>query len=233
MLLFMFLAVATASPSPSAYNVPSMITLTPSNTIAINGVVTSESALSWQRKLRENEGDTVYLYINSPGGSVLAGNAFISEIQYQAHQGKNIVCVMEFAASMAFAIMQACPHRAAVPHATGMQHQMSLILGGQLESVTNRLDFSRSLSNSLNRMQAERLGLSLGDFQEKVQHDWWVFGEQLAVENIVDSIVSVGCSNTFKRQGRACPISVMEDLRRGAGQMTDSPTFELWLGHQR
>jgi ATP-dependent Clp protease protease subunit len=229
MLSFLLLAAATAS----VYDIPSMITLTPSNTIAVNGVVTSESALTWQRKLRENEGDTVYLYINSPGGSVLAGNAFISEIQYQAHQGKNIICVMEFAASMAFAIIQACPHRAAVPHATGMQHQMSLILGGQLESVMNRMDFSRILSNSLNRMQAERIGMSIEEFREKVQHDWWVFGEQLVAENIVDSVVLVGCSNTFKRRGHACPISVMEDLRQGSEQMTHPPMFELWLGHRR
>lgn len=225
MITFLLLALAVAT---SAYDIPRMITLTPSNTIAVNSMVTSESSLTWQRKLRANEGDTVYLYINSPGGSVLAGNAFISEIQYQASQGKTIVCIMEFAASMAFAIMQGCPHRAAVPHATGMQHQMSLVIEGQLESVTNILGFSRSLSNSLNLMQAERLELTLEDFQEKVQHDWWIYGEQLVVENIVDRVISVGCSNNFKRQGRACPISVMEDSWQEGGLMKH-PTFELWL----
>ena len=230
MITFLLLALATTD---SSYDIPSMITLTPSNTIPVNGVVTSESAIVWQRKLRENEGDTVYLYINSPGGSVLAGNAFISEIQYQAYQGKNVVCIMEFAASMAFAIMQACPYRVAVPHATGMQHQMSLALGGQLESVANRLDFSRTLSNSLNRMQAERIGLDISAFHEKVEHDWWIYGEQLALENIVDSISTVGCSNTFRRHGHICPISVMEDERRGMEHVMPHPTFELWLEHQQ
>ena len=230
MLTFLLLALATTA---SSYDIPSMVTLTPSNTVAVSGVVTSESALSWQRKLRENDGEVVYLYVNSPGGSVLAGNAFISEIQYQSHLGRKVVCIMEFAASMAFAIMQACPYRAAVPHATGMQHQMSLVIGGQLESVTNRLEFSRALSNDLNQMQAVRLGLSLGDFHEKVEHDWWIYGNQLAIENVVDSMVTVGCSNTFKRQGRACPISVMEDSRRGVEQMMPPPTFELWLEHRQ
>ena len=230
MLTFLLLALATTA---SSYDIPSMVTLTPSNTVAVSGVVTSESALSWQRKLRENDGEVVYLYVNSPGGSVLAGNAFISEIQYQSHLGRKVVCIMEFAASMAFAIMQACPYRAAVPHATGMQHQMSLVIGGQLESVTNRLEFSRALSNDLNQMQAVRLGLSLGDFHEKVEHDWWIYGNQLAIENVVDSMVTVGCSNTFKRQGRACPISVMEDSRRGGEQMMPPPTFELWLEHRQ
>ena len=230
MLAFLLLALATTA---SSYDIPSMITLTPSNTIAVSGVVTSESALSWQRKLRENDGEVVYLYVNSPGGSVLAGNAFISEIQYQSRLGRKVVCIMEFAASMAFAIMQACPYRAAVPHATGMQHQMSLVIGGQLESVTNRLEFSRALSNDLNQMQAVRLGLSLGDFHEKVEHDWWIYGNQLAIENVVDNMVTVGCSNTFKRQGRACPISVMEDSRRGVEQMMPPPTFELWLEHRQ
>ena len=230
MLTFLLLALATTA---SSYDIPSMVTLTPSNTIAVSGVVTSESALSWQRKLRENDGEVVYLYVNSPGGSVLAGNAFISEIQYQSQLGRKVVCIMEFAASMAFAIMQACPYRAAVPHATGMQHQMSLVIGGQLESVTNRLEFSRALSNDLNQMQAVRLGLSLKDFHEKVEHDWWIYGNQLAIENVVDSMVTVGCSNTFKRQGRACPISVMEDSRRGVEQMMPPPTFELWLEHQQ
>ena len=188
MLTFLLLALATTA---SSYDIPSMVTLTPSNTIAVSGVVTSESALSWQRKLRENDGEVVYLYVNSPGGSVLAGNAFISEIQYQSQLGRKVVCIMEFAASMAFAIMQACPYRAAVPHATGMQHQMSLVIGGQLESVTNRLEFSRALSNDLNQMQAVRLGLSLKDFHEKVEHDWWIYGNQLAIENVVDSMVTV------------------------------------------
>ena len=164
---------------------------------------------------------------------MLAGNAFISEIQYQSHLGREVVCIMEFAASMAFAIMQACPHRAAVPHATGMQHQMSLVVGGQLESVTNRLEFSRAISDDLNHMQAVRLGMSLEDFHEKVEHDWWIYGDQLATKNIVDSMVTVGCSNTFKRQGKACPVSVMEDSQREVGQMIPPPTFELWLEHRK
>ena len=74
---------------------------------SINNKLDLISKIVYQLILKEGD-NPIYLYINSHGGEVVAGNNLIN---YLLYNNKNIICIANYAASMAFAILQACNKR--------------------------------------------------------------------------------------------------------------------------
>lgn len=166
------------------------------NLITIRGPIQGSSSTGWisQMNDRDPDTDTMYLYLSSPGGSVLEGQKLVDQIKTMQQSGINVVCVADFAASMAFVILQSCPKRMALPSSVLMQHQMSLGLEGPLENVNNYLDFIHQINENLESMQAERLNMTIHDFKQKVVNDWWIPGHNAKNVNAVDELVMVKCS---------------------------------------
>ena len=173
------------------------------NLITIRGPIQGSSSTTWISSIndRDPDIDTVYIYISSPGGSVLEGNKLIDQIKTLQLSGVQVNCVADFAASMAFVILQSCPTRLALPSSILMQHQMSLGLKGNLKNVDNYLDFIHSIDNDLETMQAGRMNLTEPEFRNKVLNDWWIPGHLSKQVNAVDDLVMVKCSKdlTSKR----------------------------------
>lgn len=166
------------------------------NLITIRGPIQGSSATSWINQMndRDPDADTMYIYLTSPGGSVLEGNKIIDQIKTLETNNVNVVCVADFAASMAFVILQSCPSRTALSSSVLMQHQMSLGLQGSLESVNSYLDFIHQININLEAMQANRVNMTVDAFKQKVMNDWWIPGHNAKDMNIVDEIVMVKCS---------------------------------------
>jgi ATP-dependent protease ClpP protease subunit len=232
MQLFLNLLILCATAWREDYDIPSVVSLTPSNHVSLVGSVTEHSVAKWSKQLARCDADIVYVYINSPGGSVSAGNTFIQAIDYHATSGKKIACIADFAASMAFAILQACPYRLSTSHSIVMQHQMSLLLAGPLGNVKNRVGFAISIEESMNEMQANRLGLTLGGFEEKVQNDWWIYGSNILRENAADQLITVGCNSVLEASPSACPLNSLDAHVQQEALARVDPMFELWLEHR-
>ena len=232
MALFLGLLAICATGWNEDYDIPSIVTLTPSNHVPVVGYVTESAVARWSKQLARCDADIVYVYINSPGGSVSAGGTFIQALKYHALSGKKIACIVDFAASMAFAVLQACPYRLATSHSTAMQHQLSLVLAGPLGNVKSRVAFATAIEESVNEMQADRLGMTLEAFEERVQNDWWIHGSGLIQKNIADRLVTVGCSAALEARNSACPLNAGGERERQEAPAHVGPMFELWLGHQ-
>ena len=166
------------------------------NLITIRGPIQGSSSTNWITSMndRDPDVDTMYIYLSSPGGSVLEGNKLIDQIKTLQLSGVNVVCIADFAASMAFVILQSCPQRLALPSSILMQHQMSLGLKGPLENVDNYLSFIHSVDNNLEKMQADRMNMTEPEFRKKVLNDWWIAGHMAKEYNAVDDLVMVKCS---------------------------------------
>ena len=166
------------------------------NLITFRGPIQGLSTTNWINQMndRDPDTDTIYIYLSSPGGSVLEGNKLIDQIKTLELTGLRVNCIADFAASMAFVILQACPKRMALPSSVLMQHQMSLSLDGALESVNNYLDFIHQININTEKMQADRLNMTVDEFKNKVMNDWWVAGHNTKELNIVDELVMVKCS---------------------------------------
>ena len=106
------------------------ITLNTKNSLLIRGQINEQTAtdLIFEINKRENK-NKLYLYLDTNGGSVDAGNKIINEIQKY-----NISCVASKAISMGFVILQSCHKRFVTPMATLMQHQMSYGISNEKES---------------------------------------------------------------------------------------------------
>ena len=179
-----------------------VIELNSRNLITFRGQIKGSSTTNWISQINEHdlESTTLYIYLSSPGGSVIEGNKLVDQIKMLENNGITVVCIADFAASMAFVILQACPKRFALSSSVLMQHQMSLSLDGPLENVNNYLNFIHQINENLESMQATRINMTVSDFKNKVLNDWWVPGHNAVKENVVDELTLVKCTKDIVKK---------------------------------
>ena len=138
----------------------------------------------------ENPERDVYLYINSPGGSVSAGLAIYDTIQFM-QAPVNTVCV-GFAASMGCFLLAGGRkgRRSALPHARIMQHQPSGGIQGaaaDVELQAKEIVYQRAQVNSL---MAKHTGRPLEQIERDFDRDHYMSAEEAKAYGIIDNVVS-------------------------------------------
>ena len=173
-----------------------LIELKKDNFVSLREPISQDSSSRLLSKLNaiESKHEILYLYINSPGGSVTAGLEIVNYIKGLQQRGKQIKCIAHNAMSMAFLIFQLCSQRLILHSSTLMQHQMSLEAGGKLYDMNSRMTYLNSLETSLNQEQATRLDMKLEDFIKIIQNDWWLYGEDIIKHKAADKVISLFCS---------------------------------------
>ena len=131
----------------------------------------------------------IYLYINSPGGSVTAGFAIYDTIQHIKPDVQTICIGM--AASMGSFLLAAGAKgkRFALPNAEVMIHQP---LGGaqgqanELEIAANHILKTRE---KLNRILSERTGQSIEKIQKDTDRDNFLTAEEAKEYGLIDEVM--------------------------------------------
>ena len=150
------------------------------NIILINEEISENTVSKFMRNLYNIEDKSnVLIYLDTPGGSVTEGLTIINEIKKY-----NLSCIVKKAYSMGFAILQYCNVRYIEKYASVMQHQMSYNIGGERMKIESSVKYIKSISDMLNLEQANRIGLSLHEFEEKTENDWWLFDSNIIKENL-------------------------------------------------
>ncbi len=170
------------------------VTLTNDNFVSLRGPVTSTSISNLITDLISKKSEVLYIYLHTNGGSVDAGIKLINVIQ--SLQDNNIVvnCIADRAISMGFVIFQSCSNRYVTRYATLMQHQMSLSdVKGKIRDLNSYVKFVNSIEDEINQNQADRIGLSVEQFNEKIRDDWWLTAKQSILEKVSDEMVNVKC----------------------------------------
>lgn len=176
------------------------IELTKHNLITLRGVIDDEITADLVRKMNKFIKPQLYLYITSPGGSVMEGLQIIDQIKTLSEKDVKVICIADFAASMAFAIFQSCPIRYVTSSSILMQHQMSLGIKGNLYNLENYLEFVKQMDNDLDMLQSIRLGLEINNFKNKIMNDWWMGGKSILSNNAADKMVVVNCNSELVDQ---------------------------------
>ena len=173
-----------------------LIELKKDNFVSLREPISQDSSSRLLSKLNaiESKHEIIYIYINSPGGSVIAGLEIINYIKSLQQRGKEVKCIAHNAMSMAFLIFQFCSQRFILHSSTLMQHQMSLEAVGKLYDMNSRMGYLNSLETSLNQQQATRLDMKIEDFTKIIQNDWWLYAEDIIKYKAADKIVSLFCS---------------------------------------
>ena len=163
------------------------ITLDKGNNVVLSGQITEQLADDFIFSIIKN--NPKYVYISSQGGSIMAGNRIISQLQQM-----NITCIAEKAYSMAFVILQACTNRYVTHVSTVMQHQASLGIYGNIYPITNYLKMIHAIEQKLTQLQADRINIGKDEFRALTTTEWWLFGEDILSNNVADEIVNVKCT---------------------------------------
>ncbi len=172
---------------------PKMVELNSRNLITIRGPIQSDTVTDFIHKTSNLDSDEVFIYISSPGGSVMEGLKIVDIIKTMEQSGVKINCISDFSASMAFIILQSCPNRMATYSSVLMQHQMSLGLKGNLENIGNYLSFIKDIDDDLEKLQADKIGISKEEFKSKIVNDWWINGPSAKKKSVVDEMAYVKC----------------------------------------
>ena len=203
--MFLFLASVLSCLTSATVAPPVTITLSHDNHAALIGEVNTETVNEVIETMHQINQPEILLYINSPGGLVFEGDKLMAYMDYRQQTGTQITCIAQMAHSMAFSIMQKCDLRLVTASTMMMQHQISLGSYGELAKVNNYLQLINQVSKRLNQQAAKRIGVSLEEFEKRVQQDWWSYGENIVKENIADSLAIVGCHNTLQ----SCPLTAL------------------------
>ena len=193
----LLLALSLLTISSNCVAKSNVVTLSLANTIVFRDMVDANSTSRAILQLSLNRSDIVYLYLYSPGGSIMDGLRLIDTIKVLAATGKNIVCIADYAASMAFSIFEACPKRLMLENGVIMQHQAMTVLQGQISRIEADMRFTKALVNKLHAGDAARLGLTLEQFQAKIDNDWYMFDTEAIDNKAADSMVLVKCDTAL------------------------------------
>ena len=132
----------------------------------------------------------VYLYINSPGGSVSAGLAIFDTMNYIKADVQTI-CIGE-AASMGAILLAngAKGKRSILPHAKMMIHQpWAESIGGQVTDIEITTKELLKTKRLLNKILSQKTGQSLKVVEEQLERDYWLDANEALKYGLVDNIL--------------------------------------------
>jgi ATP-dependent Clp protease protease subunit len=137
----------------------------------------------------EDDSKDIWLYINSPGGSITAGMAIYDTMQFIKPDVATIC--MGLAASMGqFLLCAGAPgKRFALPHARIMMHQPSGGIRGQASDIAIQAEQMLYVK----KLMAERIAFHTGQTVEQVEadseRDRWFTAEQAKEYGVIDNVI--------------------------------------------
>jgi ATP-dependent Clp protease protease subunit len=131
----------------------------------------------------------IYLYINSPGGSVTAGMAIYDTMQYIKSDVVTI-CVGLAASMGAFLLASGTPgKRLALPHARIMIHQPMGGTRGQASDIEIEAREILRIRSLLNSILAERANQSIEKIEKDTDRDYFLSAEEAKEYGLVDQVI--------------------------------------------
>jgi len=132
----------------------------------------------------------IFLYINSPGGSVSAGMAIYDTMQFVANDVATVG--LGLAASMGQFLLCAGANgkRYATPHARIMMHQPSGGIGGTASDIAIQAEQMLYTKNKMAERIAFHTGQSVEQINKDSDRDRWFSAEEAKNYGFVDHVVS-------------------------------------------
>ena len=138
----------------------------------------------------ENPDKDIYLYINSPGGSVTAGMAIYDTMRF-VKPDVSTVCMGQAASMGAFLLAGGAQgKRFCLPNARVMIHQPLGGFQGQASDFEIHARQILDIKDKLNRILAENTGKDLKQVAADTDRDYFMSAEEAVSYGIVDSVLT-------------------------------------------
>ena len=131
----------------------------------------------------------IFLYINSPGGSVTAGMAIYDTMQYI--EPEVVTVALGMAASMGQLLLTAGTpgKRYATPHARILMHQPSGGVGGTASDIRINANLILQMKQELAEINAQRTGKSVEKIREDSERDHWFTAQEALEDGFIDHVI--------------------------------------------
>mgnify|MGYP001306870827 CR=1 FL=1 len=136
----------------------------------------------------EDPDKDIYLYINSPGGSVDSGMAIYDTMNWISNDVATVA--MGLAASMGQFLLCAGTKgkRYALPNSRIMMHQPSGGLGGTASDIRIQAEQSLHIKATMQKLIAEHTGQTLEQIESDSDRDRWFTAEQALAYGLIDHV---------------------------------------------
>jgi ATP-dependent Clp protease protease subunit len=132
----------------------------------------------------------IYIYINSPGGSVTAGLAIYDTMQYVRPEVSTL-CVGQAASMAAWLLASGAKgKRFALPHCRIMIHQPLGGVQGQATDIDIQAREILRLREEMNNILVKHTGQSLKKIEKDTDRDMFMSGKQAVEYGVVDEVIS-------------------------------------------
>jgi ATP-dependent Clp protease protease subunit len=132
----------------------------------------------------------VYLYINSPGGSITSLFAIYDTMQY-IKPDVNTVCMGMAASAAAVILAGGAPgKRFCLPHARVMLHQPHGGAQGQASDIEIQARLIVQMREQLNEILAQHTGQAIEKVSTDTERDFWMTADEAHGYGVVDSILT-------------------------------------------
>ncbi len=132
----------------------------------------------------------IYLYINSPGGSISAGMAIYDTMNY-IRCDVSTICVGMAASMGAFLLSSGAKgKRFALPNAEVMIHQPLGGTRGQATDIKIHADHILRIREKLNKLLAEQTGKPLKTIEKDTERDNFMTADEACAYGLVDKVIT-------------------------------------------
>ncbi|MDF2883411.1 MAG: clpP1 [Clostridiaceae bacterium] len=137
----------------------------------------------------EDPDKDIYLYINSPGGSITSGMAIYDTMQY-IKPAVSTICVGMAASMGAFLLAAGAKgKRFALPNSEIMIHQPLGGFQGQATDIGIHAERILQIKKKLNTILSERTGQPLEKVEQDTERDHFLSAEQAKEYGLIDEVI--------------------------------------------
>lgn len=158
--------------------------------IFLDSEITNQTANVWIAELLflagKNDED-IYIYINSPGGSITAGLALYDTMNYV--KPKIITICVGLAASMAAFILSSGNTRYALENSEIMIHEPSTNIGGNASDIFNHTRWMEKIKNKVDSILAKNTNHTIEEIKLATLRDNFMDSEEALKFGIIDKIL--------------------------------------------
>lgn len=132
----------------------------------------------------------IYLYINSPGGSITAGMAIYDTMQY-IKPDVSTICVGMAASMGSFLLMAGAKgKRFSLPNSEVMIHQPLGGVRGQASDIQIHAEWIIKTREKMNRIYAERTGQPIEKIERDTDRDNFLSAEEAKEYGLIDEVIT-------------------------------------------
>jgi ATP-dependent Clp protease protease subunit len=138
----------------------------------------------------EDDKKDIFLYINSPGGSVYDALAVYDTMKYVTNDVQTVGIGVQASAAAFLLSSGTKGKRFLLPNASVMIHQPSSGTRGRVTDMEIDLRESLRIKHRLNEIMSQNTGQKIDKIKEDMERDYWMTAEEAKKYGLVDAVIT-------------------------------------------